>query len=295
MQERLIRATADPPPRDQLGSYPQAGARMVVIEAEDPGQVPIHRCRLPDPAPFASTITRRRGAQPGHEPGHVLHPCLVPARRGLLEELEPQLQADRVGPHRAGRALDGGQVGQVALGRALTTAPSSPSNVQDSRPLPGISTRSTSTPPPPARPACSGCLEGKAFKAAGGGALPMHAQRCDSNKACPQRQQAPNSASARSPTRSPGSARTCPAAWSNAPPAAALHGAGATPTPATSTAPTPRGSQGRSQDRHPHAQPCPALRYRPLFDNTKRLRELTSEPQMLSAEIVEQAEGWTSP
>ena len=35
-------------------------------------------------------------------------------------------------------------------------------------------------------------------------------------------------------------------------------------------------------------------RYRPLFDNTKRLRELISELQMLSAEIVEQAEGWTS-
>jgi hypothetical protein len=41
--------------------------------------------------------------------------------------------------------------------------------------------------------------------------------------------------------------------------------------------------------------PAQLERYRPLFDNTKRLRELISELQMLSAEIVEQAEGWTSP
>src|ERR1039457_1354961 len=40
--------------------------------------------------------------------------------------------------------------------------------------------------------------------------------------------------------------------------------------------------------------PAQLERYRPLFDNTKRLRELISELQMLSAEIVEPAEGWTS-
>lgn len=35
-------------------------------------------------------------------------------------------------------------------------------------------------------------------------------------------------------------------------------------------------------------------RYQSLFDNTKRLRELISELEALSAQMVEQAEGWTS-
>ena len=38
--------------------------------------------------------------------------------------------------------------------------------------------------------------------------------------------------------------------------------------------------------------PWPAERYRPLFDNTKRLRELVAEIEALSAQAVEQAEGW---
>jgi hypothetical protein len=38
-----------------------------------------------------------------------------------------------------------------------------------------------------------------------------------------------------------------------------------------------------------------AERYRPLFENTKRLRELITELETLSAEVVEQAEGWTGP
>ena len=41
--------------------------------------------------------------------------------------------------------------------------------------------------------------------------------------------------------------------------------------------------------------PAQLERYRPLFDNTKRLRELISELETLSAEVVEQAEGWTAP
>lgn len=41
--------------------------------------------------------------------------------------------------------------------------------------------------------------------------------------------------------------------------------------------------------------PAQAERYRPLFDNTKRLRELISELQALSAQVVEQAEGWAQP
>ena len=40
--------------------------------------------------------------------------------------------------------------------------------------------------------------------------------------------------------------------------------------------------------------PAQRERYRPLFDNTKRLRELVSELQTLSAEAVDQAEGWTT-
>jgi hypothetical protein len=39
--------------------------------------------------------------------------------------------------------------------------------------------------------------------------------------------------------------------------------------------------------------PAQADRYRPLFDNTKRLRELIRELETLAAEVVEQAEGWT--
>ena len=39
--------------------------------------------------------------------------------------------------------------------------------------------------------------------------------------------------------------------------------------------------------------PAQLERYRPLFDNTKRLRELISELETLSAEAVEQAEGLT--
>jgi hypothetical protein len=35
-------------------------------------------------------------------------------------------------------------------------------------------------------------------------------------------------------------------------------------------------------------------RYRPLFDNTRRLRQLISELETLSARTVEQAEGWTA-
>jgi hypothetical protein len=41
--------------------------------------------------------------------------------------------------------------------------------------------------------------------------------------------------------------------------------------------------------------PAQLERYRPLFDNTRRLRELTSELETLSAEMVEHAEGWTTP
>jgi hypothetical protein len=41
--------------------------------------------------------------------------------------------------------------------------------------------------------------------------------------------------------------------------------------------------------------PAQLERYRPLFDNTRRLRELITELEKLSAQVVEQAEGWAAP
>jgi len=41
--------------------------------------------------------------------------------------------------------------------------------------------------------------------------------------------------------------------------------------------------------------PAQLERYRPLFDNTRRLRELITELEALSAQAVEHAEGWTAP
>jgi hypothetical protein len=41
--------------------------------------------------------------------------------------------------------------------------------------------------------------------------------------------------------------------------------------------------------------PAQAERYRPLFENTRRLRKLISELETISAQVVEQAEGWAQP
>jgi hypothetical protein len=38
--------------------------------------------------------------------------------------------------------------------------------------------------------------------------------------------------------------------------------------------------------------PAQSERYRPLFENTRRLRELVNELEELSARAVEEAEGW---
>lgn len=38
-----------------------------------------------------------------------------------------------------------------------------------------------------------------------------------------------------------------------------------------------------------------AERYRPLFDNSRRLRELITELEAVTAELVERAEGWRPP
>jgi hypothetical protein len=38
--------------------------------------------------------------------------------------------------------------------------------------------------------------------------------------------------------------------------------------------------------------PAQLERYRPLFDNTKRLRQLVTELEELSTQVVDEAEGW---
>jgi hypothetical protein len=35
-----------------------------------------------------------------------------------------------------------------------------------------------------------------------------------------------------------------------------------------------------------------AQRYRPMFDNTRRLRQLVNELETISAQLIEEAEGW---
>ena len=39
--------------------------------------------------------------------------------------------------------------------------------------------------------------------------------------------------------------------------------------------------------------PAQAERYRPMFDNARRLRQLVSELELLTAQQVEQTEGWS--
>ncbi len=78
---------------------------------------------------------------------------------------------------------------------------------------------------------------------------------------------AASTASARSPRRSPRSARACPAASSSAPPDAAPRGAGATTTPPSSTAPTPSWIRKVGSRTITRALSQPQLeRYRPLFE-----------------------------
>ena len=106
VQERLVGAPADPPPGDQLGGDAHPAAGVVVIEAEHRRQVTVHRRRRAPPrAGLQHDHVLRRGPQPGHEPGHILHPGIGPADAGLAQELEPQPQAHRISPHRVRRAL----------------------------------------------------------------------------------------------------------------------------------------------------------------------------------------------
>jgi hypothetical protein len=72
----------------------------------------------------------------------------------------------------------------------------------------------------------------------------------------------------------------------------------------------PRSGDGRcSRGRRPGGRASPgdgktvtrtlstaqAERYRPLFDNAKRLKQLVAEIEDISARAVEEAEGWAQP
>jgi hypothetical protein len=56
VHEGLVRAAGDPSPRHQLGGNAEAGAGVVVVETEHPGQVTTVAGRR-TPAPSASTTT----------------------------------------------------------------------------------------------------------------------------------------------------------------------------------------------------------------------------------------------
>ncbi len=84
VQERLIGAAADPAPGDQLAGNAHPAAGVVVIEAEHRCQVTVHRRRrTPSRARLQHDHVLRRGPQPGHEPGHILHAGISPADAGL--------------------------------------------------------------------------------------------------------------------------------------------------------------------------------------------------------------------
>ena len=123
VQERLISTAADPAPGDQLTGHAHAGAGMVIIKAEHPGKMAVHRRRRPPSrARLQHDHVSRRSPQPGHEPGHILHPGISPADPGLAQELKPQPQAGRVSPHRIRRPLQRAQVGQIPLDRGHDSA-----------------------------------------------------------------------------------------------------------------------------------------------------------------------------
>ena len=118
VQERLIRTAADPAPGDQLAGHAHASAGVVIIKAEHPRQMAVHRRRRPPSrARLQHDHVSRRGPQPGRKPGHILHPGISPADPGLAQELKPQPQAHRVSPHRVRRPLQRAQAGQVPLDR----------------------------------------------------------------------------------------------------------------------------------------------------------------------------------
>lgn len=56
---------------------------------------------------------------------------------------------------------------------------------------------------------------------------------------------------------------------------------------------TRRGTDGRTVTRY--LSPDQVERYRPWFDNARRLREIVSELEEFSLRVVERSEGWESP
>ena len=101
MQEGPIGAALHPPPSDKAFGNIDAAARLVVVEGEDAGQIPVHGRRRPLCGPaIEHDHVLGRGAQRRHEPRQVLGARLVPGQLRLGEELEPQLQADGMGTDR---------------------------------------------------------------------------------------------------------------------------------------------------------------------------------------------------
>ena len=122
----------------------------------------------------------------------------------------------------------------------------------------------------------------------------MHTRRCGSNKACPHRQPAPSSASARSPTRIAGLGLCLPGSLAERTTRCGSPRCHSDPSYLHGPYPSWIRKVGAKTVTRP-LSPAQLERCRPLFNNTRRLRELISELETLSAEIVERAEGWTAP
>ncbi len=69
MQERLEGTSRHPPPRHQIRGQHHTRPGVEVVEAEQRGQVPVHRRRAADRGGVVEHdhVVRRR-PQPGHEP-----------------------------------------------------------------------------------------------------------------------------------------------------------------------------------------------------------------------------------
>ncbi len=91
---------------------------VVVVEREQRGQMPVDRGRASSPTALAEDDdVLRRGPEPGHESGDVIHLGFVPPRLDVSQKLQPELEAGRVGPERGRRAVECLKVSQVCLDR----------------------------------------------------------------------------------------------------------------------------------------------------------------------------------
>lgn len=91
---------------------------MEVVEPEHRSQMPVHRRLRTDRRGVVEQdhIVSRR-PKPRHEPRHVLDADLIPGETPAIEELEPEPQTERVGPHRVRRSFNPRQMGQIPLDR----------------------------------------------------------------------------------------------------------------------------------------------------------------------------------